>query len=96
MTKNKFGIDKQQKLNEKQYEAFRKFYDEFKDLSLNELQDKYLSFKNPPGGVKKMALIQLAHEKMAAIREQTMMEAASAVEPVREEIKQEIKTEENE
>jgi len=75
--------------NDKQYAAFNKFYDEYKDLSLEELKTTWAGFKNPPGGVKKMALLQLANDKMAAIREQTMKEAAEAIEPIREEIKQE-------
>lgn len=89
MTKNKFGIDKKEKLNEKQWKSYMKFYDQYKDLSLDELQKVYMDFKNPPGGTKKMALLQLANDKMAAIREQTMKEAAEAITPVREEVKQE-------
>lgn len=80
---------KGKKLDKKRYDSFLKFYEEYKNLSLEELQSTWKGFKNPPGGVKKMALLQLAEEKMAAIREQTMLEAAAAVEPVREEIKQE-------
>lgn len=89
MTKNKFGVDKKRLLNDKQYATFNKFYNEYKDLSLEELRDTWKGFKNPPGGVKKMALLQLANDKMAAIREQTIQEAAAAVEPIKEEIKQE-------
>lgn len=89
MTKNKFGVDKKRLLNDKQYATFNKFYNKYKDLSLEELRNIWKEFKNPPGGVKKMALLQLANDKMAAIREQTMQEAAAAVEPIKEEIKQE-------
>jgi len=89
MGKNKYGVDKKKLLNTKQWEAFSKFYNEYKDLSLEELKATYEGFKNPPGGVKKMALLQLANDKMAAIREQTMTEAAAAVETIKEEIKQE-------
>lgn len=88
MAKNKFGVDKKKLVNEKQYASFIKFYNEYKDLSLEELKATYEGFKNPPGGVKKMALLQLANDKMAAIREQTMKEAAEAVQPVEEAPKQ--------
>ncbi len=95
MSRNKFGVDKKKVLNAKQYASFTKFYNEYKDKSLEELKAVWEGFDNPPGGTKKMALIQLANDKMAAIREQTMAEAAEAVEPIREEIKQEdVKTSE--
>lgn len=89
MSRNKFGVDKKKVLNAKQYASFTKFYNEYKDKSLEELKAIWEGFDNPPGGTKKMALIQLANDKMAAIREQTMAEAAAAVEPIKEEIKQE-------
>lgn len=82
-------IEKLKELDEKKRESFLKFYEEYKNLSLEELQKTYQGFKNPPGGVKKMALLQLATEKMASMREQTMKEAAESVAPIREEIKQE-------
>jgi len=89
MSRNKFGVDKKKILNAKQYASFTKFYNEYKDKSLEELKAIWTGFNNPPGGTKKMALIQLANDKMAAIREQTMTEAAAAVETIKEEIKQE-------
>ena len=73
------------KSKRKRIEAYNKYYNEFKELSLDELKTYYEA--NKPGGAKKLAILQIANELMAKLREKTMAEAAANIEPVIEEAK---------
>lgn len=88
--------DKDRLLAQKKFESYVKFYDMYKDKTLEELKEIWQSFPNPPGGTKRQALLALAEEKQSIIRQKTMMEAAEAVKIEEERIKQEeVKDERN-
>lgn len=81
--------DSDRKLAEKKFASYVKFYEMYKDKSLEELRDIWQSFPNPPGGTKRQALLALAEEKQSIIRQKTMMEAAEAVKLEEDRVKQE-------
>lgn len=96
MANTKKKADKYRIVAEKKFQSYAKFYDMYKDKSLEELKEIWQSFPNPPGGTKRQALLALAEEKQSILRQKTMMEAAEAVKIEEERIKQEeVKDERN-